>query len=258
MIVDPDFPNHWKTRMLVDLLDGDEAAPVYLIRLWAHCQNRRTSTFENLPQAALKALCRFPGHSNKFESSLVASGFVRREGGTLIVCGWDEYNASLIANWSNGGKGGRPKKVKTETADTPSKTHGLSTGNPSKTHGEPIREDKIGLDKNREIPPTPKGGVEELAEALWNECPKLGRERSSMAQLVTSLRKVPATAASKREILMGALNAWKLSESWLKDGGQFVPAIHRWVKDGKWKSIPEPWTPKGKFAGTQEDIDLPL
>ena len=93
MIVDPDFPDHWKTRMLIDLLGGDEAAPVYLLRLWAHCQNRRKSTFENLPSAALKALCRYPGHPNKLEASLVASGFVRREqDGTLIMCGWGEYN----------------------------------------------------------------------------------------------------------------------------------------------------------------------
>lgn len=146
MIVDPDFPDHWKTRMLVDALDGDEAAPVYLLRLWAHCQNRRTAAFDNLPQTALKALCRFPGHSNKLESSLAASGFVRREDQTLIVVGWEEYNASLIANWSNGRKGGRPKI-----------THGLSTGIPSETHGEPIRVDRIGKDNT---PLTPQGGQE--------------------------------------------------------------------------------------------------
>ena len=151
MIVDPDFPDHWKTRMLVDALDGDEAAPVYLLRLWAHCQNRRTAAFENLPQAALKALCRFPGHPNKLESSLAASGFVRREDQILIVVGWEEYNASLIANWENGKRGGRPPKI----------THGLPMGNPSVTHGEPIRVDEIGLDVKREEPPNPLLGAGE-------------------------------------------------------------------------------------------------
>jgi hypothetical protein len=151
MIVDPDFPDHWKTRMLVDSLDGDEAAPVYLLRLWAHCQNRRTCVFENLPQAALKALCRFPGHANKFESSLAASGFVRREDQSLIVIGWEEYNASLIANWTNGKLGGRPKK---EPKPNPPPTNRKPMGNPSASHGEPIREDEIG----KEHPPTPQGG----------------------------------------------------------------------------------------------------
>lgn len=109
MIVDPDFADHWKTRMLVGLLDGDEAAPVYVLRLWAHCQNRKKDTFEHLTQEALKSLCRFPGHSNKLESSLLTSGFIRRDGQVLVVCGWSEYNASLVAAWSNGKKGGRPK-----------------------------------------------------------------------------------------------------------------------------------------------------
>ena len=175
MIVDPDFPDHWKTRMLVDALDGDEAAPVYLLRLWAHCQNRRTAAFENLPQAALKALCRFPGHPNKLESSLAASGFVRREDQILIVVGWEEYNASLIANWSNGRKGGRPKI-----------THGLSTGNPSKTHGEPIRVDKIREDKT---PLTPQGG---------HEPPELFDQPQAPKQTPTATQEEPPPPAKDR------------------------------------------------------------
>lgn len=110
MIVDPDFPDHWKTRMLVNLLQ-DEAAPVYLLRLWAHCQNRKQSEFESLTPEALKALCRFPGHANSLESSLAASGFVRRDDrGYLLVLNWDDYNSGLVANWENGRKGGRPRK----------------------------------------------------------------------------------------------------------------------------------------------------
>lgn len=135
MIVDPDFCDHWKTRMLVGSLDGDEAAPVYVLRLWAHCQNRRQSTFSNLSSEALKALCRFPGNANKLESSLVASGFVRREERDLIVCNWDEYNSSLIASWNNGRKGGRPS----------SKTQGKPTGKPTG-----LREDKRRVDGSRE------------------------------------------------------------------------------------------------------------
>lgn len=145
MIVDADFPDHWKTRMFVDLLDGDEAAPVYILRLWAHCQNRKKSEFENFPQAALKAVCRFPGHANKFESSLIASGFVRRENDVLIVCGWMDYNAGLVANWENGKKGGRPKK---KPVENPPETHGKPMKNPSET--DKSRVDKSRVDKKKE------------------------------------------------------------------------------------------------------------
>jgi hypothetical protein len=154
MIVDPDFCDHWKTRMLVGALDGDECAPLYVLRLWAHCQNRRQSTFENISQEALKALCRFPGNSNKLESSLVTSGFVRREGKVLIVVGWDEYNSSLIAAWNNGTKGGRPPKFKSQNnpAETQEKPTGIPTGEPLSLNPgvcDKIRVDEIGEDTNK-------------------------------------------------------------------------------------------------------------
>ncbi len=144
MIVDPDFCDHWKTRMLVGLLDNDEAAPVYVLRLWSHCQNRRQSTFDCLPAEALKALCRFPGHSNKLEASLVASGFVRRDGEALVVCGWERYNASLLASWANGARGGRPPV-------NPGENDGFGeekpTGKPTGSREEKRREDKRGEEK---------------------------------------------------------------------------------------------------------------
>jgi hypothetical protein len=155
MIVDPDFCDHWKTRMLVGALDGDECAPLYVLRLWAHCQNRRQSTFENISQEALKALCRFPGNSNKLESSLVTSGFVRREGKVLIVVGWDEYNSSLIAAWNNGTKGGRPPKFKSQNnpVETQTKPTGIPTGEPLSLNPgvcDKIRVDEIGEDNKKQ------------------------------------------------------------------------------------------------------------
>jgi hypothetical protein len=124
MIVDPDFPDHWKTRMLVDLLGGDEAGPSYILRIWGHCQLRKQWVFDNLPATALKALCRYPGHPHKLESCLVSSGFLHRDASqVLTVLRWDEYNAQLVANWENGKKGGRPPK--------PNETHGLPMANPS-------------------------------------------------------------------------------------------------------------------------------
>ena len=152
MIVDPDFVDHWKTRMLVDLLGNDEVAPVYVIRLWAHCQQRREWRFDPLPTAALKAICRYRGDADEFEGAMLAAGFIAREGLVLTAVGWDEYNASLIANWENGKKGGRPKKQ----PSNPSETHGFPTDNRQEAHGEasggakPNRLDEIGEEKRRE------------------------------------------------------------------------------------------------------------
>jgi hypothetical protein len=148
--------------MLVGNLN-DEAAPIYVLRLWAHCQNRRQSHFDALSTEALKALCRFPGPANKLESSLTASGFVRRDDDGLIVCNWDEYNSSLIASWNNGRLGGRPKKTQAKSTQEPTRK---PTGNPRDTSGV---TDKRGEDESRED----KNSLSHSpCEELQNELPR--------------------------------------------------------------------------------------
>jgi hypothetical protein len=140
MIVDPDFLDHWRTGMVVDAL-ADPMAPTYILRLWAHCQERKSDTFV-MPTRGLKAQCKCPGDAAVFEAALIEAGFLERNGDTITVTGWAEKNASLLAAWENGSKGGRPKK-------NPDETHGKPTGNPAVTHGEPAAN-PAETDKRRE------------------------------------------------------------------------------------------------------------
>lgn len=140
MIVDPDFLDHWRTRMLVDMLE-DELAPLYIIRLWGHCQNRRGWVFDGMPVHATKAICRYPGDAEVFEKALVDCGFLSRQDDEITIVGWDEHNASLIANWTNGRRGGRPKG---STKETRKKPMGKPIKNPS---DNPSGTDKIGCDE---------------------------------------------------------------------------------------------------------------
>lgn len=133
MIVDPDFLDHWRTGMVCDAL-GDPMAPMYILRLWAHCQERRSDTF-TMPPRGLKAQCRYQGDADAFEAALIEAGFIERNGDTVHVCGWAEKNASLLAAWENGAKGGRPRKQK----HNPDETHGLANENPAVTQTEPTR-----------------------------------------------------------------------------------------------------------------------
>lgn len=154
MIVDPDFLDHWKTRTLVGLL-GEEAAPVYVLRLWAHCQLRRQSMFDNLSAEALKALCRFSGPANKLETSLTASGFIRRNpDGVMLVCGWDEYNSSLIAAWKNGKRGGRPPQNGPEKPSDNPRVYPGDNPRVSPRVSEESRGEGIGEEKKQDEPPT--------------------------------------------------------------------------------------------------------
>jgi len=144
MIVDPDFFDHWRTRMVADMLK-DQLAPVYIMRLWAHCQNRKGDVFD-IPAAGLKALCQFSGTAQDLEDALIAAEYITRDGLTVTVTGWAEKNAALLAAWENGNKGGRPKKNPKQTdgqpEENPPVTHGLPMANPSLTQTKPIRVDK--------------------------------------------------------------------------------------------------------------------
>jgi hypothetical protein len=204
MIVDPDFPDHWKTRMLVDALDGDEAAPVYLLRLWAHCQLRKTSEFEGLPAAGLKGLCRYPGNAEQFEAALVATGFIARASDILTVCGWAEYNAQLIANWENGKLGGRPRKVR----KNPNETHGLPMENPWPTHPKPIREEKTRVEKNPPLIP-PDGGStsgERFLPKGWKSLTREERKRRKVEANSPTMQRIGKFFGRKPETL------WTIAE----------------------------------------------
>lgn len=100
MIVEPDFFDHWRTRMVVDALDGDECAPIYIQRLWAHCEKLRTVSFE-IPCEGLKFLCRYTGDSRKLESSLIDAKFMRRDGNIVTVYSFEENNARIIRSWNS-------------------------------------------------------------------------------------------------------------------------------------------------------------
>lgn len=141
MIVDPDFLDHWRTGMVVDAL-GDPMAPMYILRLWSHCQERKADTFV-MPTRGLKSQCKFPGDAEAFEAALIEAGFIERNGDSIYVCGWSEKNSSLLAAWANGQKGGRPKKeTQPKPTGNPAVTQGKPSANPDQTQAKPIREEK--------------------------------------------------------------------------------------------------------------------
>lgn len=156
MIVDPDFMDHWRTRMLAGLLGNDEMAPIYVLRLWAHCQNRRKWVFE-LPAAALQGICHHAGDAAAFEAAMEQSGFTKRRGSDIEVVGWAEYNAALIAAWDNGRKGGRPRKHINQENEKPT---GIPRDNPSETHGV---TDKSRGDKKEEASVVNQGESGDIA-----------------------------------------------------------------------------------------------
>lgn len=148
MIVEPDFPDHWKTQLLIQLT-GSAAAPMLVIRLWAHCQQRKAYQFTDMSDAALAAVCRWDGVPADLRKHLAEAGFIEKDtpAGVVILHQWDEVNATLVRNWVNGPKGGRPK------------TQREPSGNPTVTDKiDRIGEDRIGEDREDRLTPLPPSG----------------------------------------------------------------------------------------------------
>ena len=197
MIVETDFLDHWKTKLLIELL-GDEAAPLLLVRLWSHCHQRRTDRFAELKPVTLKAICSWKGEAEVLMEALLEAGFLdtleENEVHWTVVHDFRVTNATLFANWENGRRGGRPKGT--------GKTQTKPNGNPSTTDRVDRRDRIEGIEgiEWRESPPTPSGvaegpGVE--AEPL----PGSKRARRSMQKART-----PAEVGDPLQALMLALN----------------------------------------------------
>ncbi len=229
VIVDPDFMDHWRTGMVADAL-GDHLAPVYILRLWAHCQERKSDRF-NMPTRGLKAQCKFPGDAELFEAALIEAGFIERNGADILVCGWAEKNASLIAAWENGSKGGRPKK---QAKRNPVETHGLPMANPDRTHAEPIREEKRREEEKeqKKEPSVPK---------------KTSAADTATAQHVTLVK---TDSPSKGTRLP---KPWALPKSWgewaLGDSPHWTPDIVRRLAEG----FADHWHSKAGKDATKTD-----
>jgi hypothetical protein len=113
MIVEPDFADHWKTQALIRAVGdnaGPEGAPMMIIRLWAHCQHRKTGRFPNMSDDALAIICRWNRSPSELKAILIECGFINNRDGILTIHDWENTNRILVSAWKNGTKGGRPRK----------------------------------------------------------------------------------------------------------------------------------------------------
>lgn len=154
MIIDPDFVDHWKWHSIAADLDAEHSDVVTMIlRIWSHCQQRKSDRFPRLSNKALATLCRFTGDPDALFSSMETHGLLRRApDGELVVEKWADHNAKLLADWTNGRKGGRPKGSKNRAQ----KPMGSENKNPDET-------DKSREDKSREKKGARPRSVDEVA-----------------------------------------------------------------------------------------------
>ena len=131
--------------------------------------------------------------------------------------------------------------------DVPEKRHIAEAE--ADTDSDPFK-DKVQLlsVKPDEYPP--------IVENLWKLFPPNSRLRSSKFKLHEQWRKLKAKP--DEQTVTESLVKWASCHEWTKDGGQFAPGAHLWLKDRKWESEPISGNAQNQFRGTNEALSLKI
>ena len=114
MIIETDFPDHWKIEALIS--SCGESALRCLLRLWAFAQIRKSDL---LPKKQLEAIAKFQGQKGLFFSSLLELSLIEELGedeenfqNLVRLHDYAEVNGSLFARWKNGDEKANKAKAK--------------------------------------------------------------------------------------------------------------------------------------------------
>lgn len=141
------------------------------------------------------------------------------------------YNTKI----SNGNLGGRPAKEKpNETENNLTKPNGTDA-KPKETE-TPKNKDNKNKDKEDIYKTTKKPPIPPFFEAFWTAYPK---HQDKQGALKAFEKLNPDQELLDR--MISAIEAWKQSEQWTKDNGQFIPMPATWLNRRRWEDeLPKP------------------
>lgn len=131
MIIETDFPDHWKIEALIS--SCGESALRCLLRLWAFAQIRKSDL---LPKKQLEAIAKFQGQKGLFFSSLLELNLIEELGedeenfqNLVRLHDYAEVNGSLFARWKNGDE--KASKAKAKRSGSEGQADGKRNGSES-------------------------------------------------------------------------------------------------------------------------------
>ncbi len=86
-----------------------------------------------------------------------------------------------------------------------------------------------GHEQSGELPSYPP-----IVEALWKLAIPKSKDRSSKKNVYDAWQKLKPKP--DEETVKQSFESWSNCHEWTKDGGQYAPGIHIWIKDRKWEN----------------------
>lgn len=136
MIIETDFPDHWKIEALIS--SCGESALRCLLRLWAFAQIRKSDL---LPKKQLEAIAKFQGQKGLFFSSLLELNLIEELGedeenfqNLVRLHDYAEVNGSLFARWKNGDE--KANKAKAKRSGSEGQADGKRSGSEGQADGK--------------------------------------------------------------------------------------------------------------------------
>jgi len=90
---------------------------------------------------------------------------------------------------------------------------------------------------DKEVTYTPTCPPETDFDGLWKAFPSTSRIRSTKHKLREAIKKAKNTPPIQE--LTKSVLEWAKCDQWTKDGGQYAPGAHLFIKDRKWEDTPE-------------------
>jgi hypothetical protein len=87
-------------------------------------------------------------------------------------------------------------------------------------------------------------------DLLWDAALPKSRERSTRQQCRVEWHRLTVGVRPKIEDAVAALKAWNKSEQWSKNGGEFAPGLHIFIKNRKWEDLPQVRDPIARYRST--------
>jgi len=76
-------------------------------------------------------------------------------------------------------------------------------------------------------------------DLLWDAAPPKARERSSKQKCRVAFNRIPKAERPTVADMIAAIKLWSRCDEWKKDGGQFVPGLHRSIEARFWECPPK-------------------